>query len=133
MLFVSGQVGMDRDGNVPQDAFGRDLVYGPGVGSGLLFAPGSETICMTMEGFGAAGLGLLIGWLLPSARVVGDRAAVWSAGMLAIVALTIGYGYGFGAAGVATAAALTAAFAHRAWREELRRRYGNTRREGYIR
>jgi uncharacterized membrane protein len=80
-----------------------------------------------MEGLGAVGIGLVVGWLLPSVRVAGERAAVASAGIIAAVAAAISMALSLELGGVTTASALVGAFVHALWREDLRRRYRSAR------
>jgi len=76
-----------------------------------------------MEGFGAVGIGLVVGWLLPSVRAGGDRAAVASAGLVGAVAMAIALAQNHEVAAATGAAAIVGAFVHALWREDLRRRY----------
>lgn len=76
-----------------------------------------------MEGFGAVGIGLVVGWLLPWVRAAGDRAAVASAGLVGTVVIAITLARNHEVAAVTGAAAIVGAFVHALWREDLRRRY----------
>ena len=76
-----------------------------------------------MEGFGAVGIGLVVGWLLPSVRAAGDRAVVASAGLVGAVAVAITLARDAEVAAVTSAAAIVGAFLHALWREDLQRRY----------
>ena len=77
-----------------------------------------------MVEIGAAGIGLVIGWLLPAVRVSGDRATAASAGIVGLVGGAVGFDQGLVAGEVALASMLAAAYVHAAWMAELRRRYG---------
>jgi hypothetical protein len=76
-----------------------------------------------MVELGAIGLGLVIGWLLPTVRVSGDRATAASAGIVALVTGAVALDRNTMVGATALTAALASAYVHRAWLEELRRRY----------
>jgi len=77
-----------------------------------------------MVEIGAAGLGLVIGWLLPVTRAGGDRAVAASAAIVALTAGVVGIDQGVALGEIVLASVLAAAYVHAAWIAELRRRYG---------
>jgi hypothetical protein len=69
---------------------------------------------------GGAGVGFLIGWLLPAARREGPRAALASIAVIAAASLYLALAIGFVAGASCALASIGIALAHKAWRHELR-------------